>query len=95
LIFPEGTRTPDGRLQPFKVGIGLLARELELPVLPIHLAGLHAILPKGRVRPRQGPATVSVGEPIRVSRDLGNTEAAARLAAAVERLAPRPAILQE
>jgi long-chain acyl-CoA synthetase len=55
LIFPEGTRSPDGRLQPFKAGIGLLARELGLPVVPIYLAGLYAVLPKGRCWPRPGP----------------------------------------
>jgi long-chain acyl-CoA synthetase len=87
LIFPEGTRSQDGRLQPFKSGIGLLARELGLPVIPIHLAGLHAILPKGRRWPRPGPVVVRVGEPIRPEPGLSNAEAARALEAAMRRLA--------
>jgi long-chain acyl-CoA synthetase len=85
LIFPEGTRSPDGRLQPFKSGIGLLARELGVPVLPVRLEGLHAILPKGRSWPGAGPVTVSIGEPIRIDPVLSNAEAAAVLEAAVKR----------
>src|SRR5438067_613888 len=40
LIFPEGTRSPSGAFQPFKPGIGLLARELRLTALPVYLHGL-------------------------------------------------------
>jgi long-chain acyl-CoA synthetase len=40
LIFPEGAETKDGKLQPFKAGIGLLASELNIPVIPIMLRGL-------------------------------------------------------
>jgi long-chain acyl-CoA synthetase len=87
LIFPEGTRSPSGALQPFKPGIGLLARELGLPVLPIHLAGPHAILPKGRSLPRPGPLTVTVGQPIRLDRRLSPAQATAVLEAAMRDLA--------
>lgn len=87
LIFPEGTRSPNGRLQPFKQGIGLLARELGLPVIPIHLDGLHAILPKGRTWPRPGPLRARVGEPLQLSRELSNAEATEALETAMRRLA--------
>ncbi len=87
VIFPEGTRSRDGRLQPFKSGIGLLARELGVPVVPIHLAGLHAILPKGRSWPRPGPVMASVGEPLRLDAALSNAEAADILEAAMRQLA--------
>jgi long-chain acyl-CoA synthetase len=86
LIFPEGTRSRDGGLAPFKPGIGLLARELGVPVVPVHLAGLHAVLPKGRRWPRPGPVRVSIGQPLRVAAELSNAEAAAQLEAAVRRL---------
>jgi len=43
LIFPEGTETRDGRIQPFKAGIGLLASELNVPVVPIMLRGLFEV----------------------------------------------------
>src|SRR5205823_6373254 len=78
LIFPEGTRSPDGRLQPFKAGIGLLARELALPVIPIHLRGLQKILPKGRTWPRRGPVEVTVGDPIDIDASLSNAQIAGR-----------------
>lgn len=90
LIFPEGTRSPDGRLQPFKSGIGLLARELGLPVVPIHLRGLHTVLPKGRSRPRPGPLAVTIGEPLRLDPGLSNAEAAEMLEAETRRLAEVP-----
>ncbi|MCC6174515.1 MAG: AMP-binding protein [Chloroflexi bacterium] len=66
LVFPEGTRSRDGSLGAFKPGIGLLARQLGAPVVPIGLIGLHAVLPKGRSLPRPGPIRAVVGEPISV-----------------------------
>ena len=87
LVFPEGTRSPDGRLGAFKPGIGLLARELRLPVVPIHLHGLFAILPKGRSCPRPGPVRARVGEPLVLDPALSNAEATQVLEAAMRRLA--------
>jgi long-chain acyl-CoA synthetase len=87
LIFPEGTRSPDGHLLPFKPGIGLLARELGVPVVPVHLTGLEGILPKGRTWPQPGPVVVRIGEAVHVPRTLSNAEATDILEAAVRRLA--------
>ncbi len=67
LVYPEGTRSQDGEPQSFRAGIGLLASELRLPVVPIWLDGLYSLLPKGASRPRPGPVTVRIGSPIRVS----------------------------
>jgi long-chain acyl-CoA synthetase len=64
LIFPEGTRSLTGELQPFKAGIGLLALELGLPVVPCCIAGTHAALPKGRAWPRRTKIRVSFAPPI-------------------------------
>jgi acyl carrier protein len=88
LVFPEGTRSTSGRIAPFKPGIGLLARELGLPVVPVYLDGLFEILPKGRTVPRPGRVGVVVGTPLRVDPSLTNAEAAARLEAALRALAP-------
>ncbi|OGQ79920.1 MAG: hypothetical protein A3F90_01300 [Deltaproteobacteria bacterium RIFCSPLOWO2_12_FULL_60_19] len=72
LIFPEGTRSTTGHLQPFKRGIGLLATELQVPVVPIAVDGGFHILPKGRRLPRPGPVTVRFGSPIEAPRNADN-----------------------
>ncbi len=88
LIFPEGTRSPDGHLQPFKTGIGLLARELGIPVVPVAIDGLHAILPKGQSLPRPGRVRITVGEPVQVDAALSNAEATALLEGRLRDLLP-------
>jgi long-chain acyl-CoA synthetase len=51
ILFPEGTRVKEDRLQPFKPGLGSLALNLNVPILPVYIAGAFAALPKGRVLP--------------------------------------------
>jgi long-chain acyl-CoA synthetase len=48
IIFPEGTRSRDGALGPFKDSYAILARELDVPVVPVVIDGAHAVLPAGR-----------------------------------------------
>ena len=60
LLFPEGRRAPDGKLQPFAPGIGLLARDSEVPVQPIAIAGIGL----GGKWPARGAVTVRLGEPV-------------------------------
>ena len=67
LIFPEGTETKDGQLQPFKAGIGLLASELNIPVIPIMLHGLFELKQRRQFFVRPGTVSVTFGEPIRFS----------------------------
>lgn len=64
LIFPEGTETRDGQLQPFRAGIGLLASELNVPVIPIMLRGLFELKKKRQYFVRPGTVSVTFGEPI-------------------------------
>jgi long-chain acyl-CoA synthetase len=64
LIFPEGTRTRTGALQPFKAGVGVLAVELGLPIVPTAIEGTFAALPVGRALPRRRPVRVTFGPPI-------------------------------
>ncbi len=67
LLFPEGTRTPTGKLQPFKRGAFHLALQAGLPVVPVAIAGTYDILPRHRwtITPNRSVA-VFIGEPIEV-----------------------------
>jgi 1-acyl-sn-glycerol-3-phosphate acyltransferase len=47
LVFPEGTRTPDGRLRPFKKGTFAMAIQAGAPVVPVAVVGAHKLMPKG------------------------------------------------
>jgi long-chain acyl-CoA synthetase len=64
LVFPEGDLTPDGKLQPFRAGIGLLARNLELPVVPIRIDGAYEVREARSRFNRPGRIRVHIGEPI-------------------------------
>ena len=65
VVFPEGTRSPDGSMQPFLRGVLLLLKLAKAAVLPMGVAGTSEIWPKGRSRPRMlGRIVLSVGEPI-------------------------------
>jgi 1-acyl-sn-glycerol-3-phosphate acyltransferase len=63
-IFPEGTRSEDGAVLPFKRGSFSLAMEAGVPLVPMAIRGGHAILPKGAWRTRGGPYVLTVGEPL-------------------------------
>jgi long-chain acyl-CoA synthetase len=65
LIFPEGIRTDEGEIRPFKPGVGMVATRLGLPVVPVRLEGLDRILHKSWKWPRPGPARVAFGPAIR------------------------------
>ncbi len=64
VIFPEGTRSTDGRLLPFKKGPFHLAMEARVPVLPVTLLGTHECWPKGSFASHAGTATVIFHPPI-------------------------------
>lgn len=64
LVFPEGGRSADGALQPFKDGAAYMALKGGIPVLPIGLTGMHAILPMHSALVRPGKVVMCVGEPI-------------------------------
>ncbi len=67
LIFPEGTRSSDGTLQPFKGGAMLLAIKAGVPIVPVAFVGSHAVLPKGAFFTRPGTITIRIGVPVVVS----------------------------
>ena len=64
LVFPEGSRTLDGNLQPGLPGVGLVIAKTLAPVVPMRIFGAHEALPRGGGRLRFKPITVVVGEPI-------------------------------
>ena len=64
LIFPEGTRSADGRLKDFKGGAVLLAVRAGVPVVPLGFNGSHRILPKGKWLPERGEIVIRIGRPI-------------------------------
>jgi long-chain acyl-CoA synthetase len=65
VLFPEGTRTTTGEINPFQPGIGLLARHTGRQVLPVRIVGIRQVLPKGGRRPHRHPVEVRIGTPIR------------------------------
>jgi long-chain acyl-CoA synthetase len=62
-VFPEGLRTSDGNLQPFRPGIGMMAVRLQVPIVPIFISGLFEIYSQHDSWPRRGPVRVSIGKP--------------------------------
>jgi long-chain acyl-CoA synthetase len=79
LIFPEGITTPDGELLPFQAGIGLLAAQLNLPVVPIRLTGLFDLRQaERRIAPR-GHVRVTIGKPVRFPASQDSNEIAREL----------------
>jgi long-chain acyl-CoA synthetase len=64
LLFPEGTRSPDGRVHDFKSGAGYLALRSRCDVLPVLLTGTYEVLGKGKLMPRHHPVEVHIGRPI-------------------------------
>ncbi len=64
LVFPEGELTPDGKLQPFRAGIGLLAANLKLPVVPMRIDGAYEIREARSMFNRPGRVRVRIGKPL-------------------------------
>jgi 1-acyl-sn-glycerol-3-phosphate acyltransferase len=88
VVFPEGTRSPDGWTRPFRLGAAYLAAQYGVPVVPIGIRGSYAAMPRGRGWPVPGrpPVTVRFGEPIRQRPDEGVRELGARVERAVAQL---------
>lgn len=65
VVFPEGSRTEDGNLQPAQPGLGLIIAKTLTTVVPMRVFGAHAAYPRGAKFPKRHPVTIVVGEPIR------------------------------
>lgn len=70
LFFPEGTRSTNGRLQPLKLGIGILAIKLNVPIVPTYIQGTFQALPKGKRFPKKCSLEVTFGSPLESDRYL-------------------------
>jgi 1-acyl-sn-glycerol-3-phosphate acyltransferase len=95
IMFPEGTRSMTGEIQPFKKGIGILAAGTGTRVVPAYIDGAHAAWPKGSRWPRPARVRVMLGEPLDFSdtprTDEGIAHVTQTVEAAVRRLqAQRP-----
>ena len=91
LIFPEGTRSRDGRLHAFRPGIGLLAAESRVPIVPVALVGLGELRASGERWFRSGKIEVRIGRSIPAAEEESDpAELTARLGEAVRGLYSRP-----
>jgi long-chain acyl-CoA synthetase len=86
LIYPEGARTPDGTMQKFRPGVGVMTVRLGIPVVPIHIQGLYEVLPVDASWPRPGPVRLRFGSPIAIHETEDFREAAKRVEEEVRRL---------
>ncbi len=87
LVFPEGERSDDGRLQPFRPGIGLMAIRLEVPVVPVYVKGAFEAWSKHeRLPPGYGKIGVRFGRPLRFSGERDAEEVTSQVENAIRRL---------
>src|SRR5207247_11409931 len=75
VIFPEGSRSLDGRLQSPKPGIGMIVAQTGCPVVPAYLKGTYDVLPSGTMWPRFRPVSVLYGYSLTFSRSGEDGEA--------------------
>ncbi len=88
LVFPEGVLSPDGEVHAFRSGVGVLARELRLEVIPARIRGAWQLLPHDRILPRRlrHPVSVTWGAPVVRGRGEDPASFSARVEKAVRAL---------
>jgi long-chain acyl-CoA synthetase len=74
LIFPEGHTTEDGHIAPFRAGVGLLAKQLNIPIVPMRLGGLFDLRQANRILTRPGHVQVTIGKVVSFSPDQDPSE---------------------
>jgi len=79
-IYPEGTRSPDGRLYRGRTGVAWLALNSGLPVIPVAMMGTDRILPPGHVVPRLHQVSMRIGKPLTFEAYQGTAPGKARRA---------------
>ncbi len=63
-IFPEGGRSRDGGVKDFKKGVGIIAKELNIPLIPVAIQGTYEMLPSGKYIPKPARVTITIGKAI-------------------------------
>ena len=74
LIFPEGTRSPDGNLQAAQPGIGMIVAKTGAPVVPVNISGTFSALPRGTGIPSCFPVSITVGKALKFERHIDSTK---------------------
>ena len=74
VVFPEGSRSRDGKMHGFRRGALKLATEFSLPVVPITIDGAYRVMRRGSVLPHWGTINLTIHEPIEVSAETGRHE---------------------
>lgn len=65
IIFPEGTRSPDGKLLPGEPGVGMLIAKAQVPVIPVRIYGAYEAMPREKKLPQPASVTIVFGKPWR------------------------------
>jgi 1-acyl-sn-glycerol-3-phosphate acyltransferase len=92
-LFPEGTRSKDGRLQPFKCGIGRLALATHVCVIPVWIEGAHAAMPKGARLAHRHQVEIRFGAPLQFAKDLDQAGVVAVIEQQARALAPMTSLV--
>jgi long-chain acyl-CoA synthetase len=88
LVFPEGQTTVDGNMSEFRAGIGLLVKQLNLPVVPMYLSGLYDLKQEERMTARPGHVQVQIGTPLRFEESQDPQEITREIERRVRELQP-------
>jgi long-chain acyl-CoA synthetase len=86
LVFPEGRHTTDGKMLPFRAGIGLLANNLQIPIVPMRIDGLFDVKQAGKKFARPGKVKVKIGTPVQFGPESDPERIARELQKKVEQL---------
>ena len=86
VLFPEGSRSPDGRMQEFRPGVGFLAKETGTPVVPVHIQGAYQVMPRHQRLPMPGKVRVRIGKPMTPGKQEDTRTFTARVETAVRAL---------
>lgn len=91
VLFPEGSRTPDGWMHSYQGGAAYLAEKCGVPVVPIYIGGTRRLLPKGKSVPKVGKVIVTFGRPMWAREGENYRKMAGRLEAEAQVLADEAA----